>query len=315
MAHQHSHKRACRQLPLLAISRLLVTNLQQFPEGRSRKLGHFANFMRVSENASRMLVRGLEVALVQTILGIALGLLKGDVQSDSVSAIAELDRVRPDLIHFLAVLPSLEAKESATSIHSLSGMPVREVRTTTEIRFMRSRSNAGEIASEHYKVSRDGNYVPISLFAVLPLSLTGEFDQMPKLLVSQEFSTCLDSKVVEHGTTIQLHLTSKAIVQAPNRCGIFGASFTCDLTIDAKSGHILRLTRRFGRETVLNSKAAVFLDIIYAPITIAGETMSLPSRIYAEDEKEDKFLATYSEWHRYKATSTVLVPDGGALQK
>jgi hypothetical protein len=262
-----------------------------------------------------MLVPRLGVALLQTILGIALSPLGGDVQSDSVPAMAELNRVRPDLIHFLAVLPSLEAKESATSRHSLSGMPVREARTITEIRFMRSKSNAEEIVSEHYKVSQDGSYVPISLLAALPLSLNGEFDQMPKLLVSKEFTTCLDSKAVRQGTIIQLHMTSKAVAHAPNRCGIFGADFTCDLAIDAYSGRILRLTRRVGRETAASAKTAVLLDITYDPVTIAGETMSLPSRIYAEDEKEDTFLATYCEWHRYKATSTVLIPDGGALQK
>jgi hypothetical protein len=234
----------------------------------------------------------------------------GSVQAQQpVPAIEKLlPQIYDNAREYLAKLPSLSCNESITSQALKKGKVQKEVKIESVLREVRETTGSNNFSEKHQFMSVDGHPPPPKFN--IPFFVQGGFANALGFQ-NQDKIDCYDFQLAsqESGKTIKLDIALK-----PNNpdsaCHQTLKDYRKTVLIEAASGRIIYVERTVSPEDFKLHHEVFFASMEYGPQKMGDETLWLPIRMTAHDPKnEGQMIVTYSNYHRYAASSTILPAD------
>jgi hypothetical protein len=215
---------------------------------------------------------------------------------------------------YRANLPSLSCDESITTQDVRKGVVRKEVKIESTLREIRMDTGSEDFSERHHFNTVDG-HAPLARFNV-PYFVQGGFANA--LGFASNFTTdmaCYEYKIssLDEGKTLRLDLGVR-----PNNtdatCRDVFEGYRKSVLIDAASGRITYLERTMSAKAAKDHKEAFFATMEYGPQKMGDETLWLPIRMTAHDDKgEGRMSVTYSNYHRYMAKATIVPNDAPTI--
>lgn len=206
---------------------------------------------------------------------------------------------------YISKLPSLSCDEAITSQIVKKGKVQKEVRVQSTLREVRKPAPSNEFSETHHFISVNGAPTPS-----IPFFVQGGFANA--LTFKRDHpSACLDYQLTsqDDGKTVKLEMTAKPNNTDP-ACAQLADGYQETVLVDAASGKVKYVERSVSEKEYKRSHQIFFAAIEYGPQKIGSDTLWLPTRMTAHDPKDEGRMAvTYSNYHRYTASSTVLPAD------
>jgi hypothetical protein len=205
-------------------------------------------------------------------------------------------------------MPSFEADESAVSQRVKDGRVTWEVRLEMTLQEVRDQSKSDDLIDRYTVHLVDGKPAPERF--KLPYFTHGVFANALGF-GHPEQNSCFDFRVSpgDSAATLQLEMDVKPAPTPPN-CIDMPENYHKTVVVDTASGEILHVTRSMSARAAHQRHEIVFVSVDYAPQKLGDETFWLPVRSESHDEKnEERLIATYSNFHRFTATTKVIAGD------
>jgi hypothetical protein len=209
---------------------------------------------------------------------------------------------------YLAKLPSLSCDESITSQALKKGKVQREVKIESVLREVREATGSNNFSEKHQFTSVDGHPPPPKFN--IPFFVQGGFANAIGFQ-SEDKIGCYNFHLAsqDSGKTLKLDIAFKPNDPDP-ACHQTLNDSRKTVLVDAASGRIIYVERTVSPEDVKLHHEVFFASMEYGPQRMGDETVWLPIRMTAHDPKDEgQMIVTYSNYHRYVASSTILPAD------
>ncbi len=231
--------------------------------------------------------------------------------ADDVQSAALLDRVVAQVEQYNRALPRITAEESITSDLLQHGFYRAHAQATASIRVF-SADGGKTLREARTYLTLNGKPVAAGRGTVVPFQLNGAFSQLAGAYLSAAHRPCYTFTAAHTPASSGItRLKFESSYPLPAGCTNAGVVLAGVLDLDTASAHIRRLQR-----TVLSvpdgKPMATVISVEYAPAMVGNQTFWLPTTLYAEyDKGAGHFRATYSNYHQYTSSATLLTPEAG----
>jgi len=119
---------------------------------------------------------------------------------------------------------------------------------------------------------------------------------------------CFEYRIsqIEERKTLKIDVSVKAD-RKEEPCRSIHNGYRQVVLFDPVVGHILHTERTISPDEARSRKQVYFAAMDYGPQELGGKTIWLPTKLVTHDEKDrGRMIVTYSNYHRYKATSTIV---------
>jgi hypothetical protein len=219
-----------------------------------------------------------------------------------------LQRITACVKQYRASLPSFEVDESAVSQRLKNGQVKSQVALEMTLREIRDPSDPDNF-NDSYTFRLVNGKPPKGRFK-LPYFVTGGFSNAIGFAQSGQ-DNCYDYRVQpgRDSETAQLDFWVKS-APLPANCTDVIEGYRKSVIVDIATGTVLHVTRSMPARSARPRHEVDFVEVDYAPQKLGDETFYLPVRLESHDEKnERRMIVTYSNFHRYAATSRIVSSD------
>lgn len=232
-----------------------------------------------------------------------------------------LSRVRDNIAIYLASLPSFSSVEHVLSQELRKGRVIHETHLTSAFRVKRIEPpNSSQPLSEvRHLDTVDGKPVKNNKTYQLPLTVSGLIGNAFMTLFGSEHSGCynyeLESHKISSSEPFVLNLSLKPSSSGAAPCDKIASDATATVWLDPASFQIIRLDKRFPSTRIGRGFSDYRSSIRYSPITLNGKRFFLPESVTGQlsnlkSSGELLYSATYTDFHKYDATATILPVPG-----
>lgn len=225
-------------------------------------------------------------------------------------AAPEVERLLPELWEYArqyrAQLPSLSCKESILSQRVTTGVVRDETRIESTLRVLRVEGGPEPFSEKLQFLSVDGHAVPSRIR--IPLLVQGGFANAMGFAEGASTAACYDYKVsrLDSGRNLRLDMALR-LNDADPACKKIAEGFRKTVLVDAASGRITYVERTISAKAAKDRKEIFFATMEFGPQRIGNEMLWLPVKMTAHDDKDEGRMAiTFSDYHRYAASSTIV---------
>ena len=207
-------------------------------------------------------------------------------------------------------IPSLTADESIESESSLHGLFRNKVQARGTFRAVRGAP--GEPLKESRQLTElNGRPLFPNDQVRLPIALNGGFGRFQEMFFTPEHIRCFAFTMMSEpgpGGTLQIGISAIQDLDSQPACPRGYKGLTGLARVNAVSHQLVHVERTLP-DLPLNRGGAPFASVDCAPTKVGDETFWLPTQVAGGTPKQfirRKFVAHYSNYHRYVASVTLL---------
>lgn len=243
-------------------------------------------------------------------LSIVAWLWAGTAQAQLPSVDTLLTQLYAYARQYQASLPSLTCDESIVSQVMKNGKVKKEMKIESTLRELRTGPGSDPFREQHEFKTVDGQ-PPKPKFGI-PFFVQGGFANALGFY-QEEAKGCYDYQLSagEDGKTLKLQMALRpGAVGAV--CKTIPEGYRKSTVVDRATGRVIFTEREISAAAAKSGKEIFYASMEYGPQQIGDETLWLPVRMSAHDPaNEGRFTATYSNYHRYTGSMTLVPVDPG----
>jgi hypothetical protein len=221
-----------------------------------------------------------------------------------------LNQLVANAAQYRVTIPSLTADESIDSESSYGGLFKRKVQANGTFRAVRG--TPGEPLKESRQVTElNGRPVSPNDPVRLPVALFGGFGRFQEMFFTPEHVRCFAFTLLpDPGPrgTLQIAISAAQNLDSQPGCPSGYKGLTGVALVDVASHQLVHVERTLA-DSPANRGSAPFASVDSAPTKVGEETFWLPTEVAGGTPKQfhrGKFVAHYSNYHRYVASVTLL---------
>ncbi len=242
------------------------------------------------------------VVVVSCVAASARSNAQGQLSLDEVLA-----RLAANTAEYLRSVPSFSCDEDLLSQEQKNGAVKHEIRTQSVFRVAHSASaGPAGLAESRQMTEADGKPVSPDHPVKLPMRFSGGFTRALPMIFAADRRACFSFR---HDPSAGTLYFSGRPSSEPACAGSTGVSVGF-VRLDPATLQITHFERTLPADVAQKRHVATFAAVDYKAVDLNGETLFLPSTITATfqegSSKSFLFLARYSGYHRFAATSTIV---------
>ena len=221
-----------------------------------------------------------------------------------------LNQLIANAAQYRITIPSLTADERIESESSYHGLLRHKVQAGGTFRAIRGK--AGEPLKESRQVTTlNGRSVSPNDSVRLPVALFGGFGRFQEMFFTPEHVRCFTFTLMPDpgpGGTLQIAISALRNFDLPPGCPSGYKGLTGVVRVDLASHQLVHVERTLP-DSRANRGIAPFASVDCAPTKVGDETFWLPTEVAGGTPKQfirRKFIAHYSNYHRYVASARLL---------
>jgi hypothetical protein len=231
--------------------------------------------------------------------------------AQSPAPVELIDQLVANAEQYHANLPSLTADEAIDSEASFMGMFKSHAHATGTFRVLRAAPGVPLQESRQIAVL-NGKPVEPGKHVTLPTTLFGGFGRFQEMFFTPEHRLCFSFTLLPQPgprDTIQIAIASSGGAGQPPACTHDHATLTGLALVDPVAHQLVHVERTIPDEIAAPAKLAPFASVDLASTKVGDQTYWLPTTVTGtilNGKIRGRFLAHYSNYHRYTASITLL---------